>query len=166
MKKLLLWKIQHFFYCLYWYIKTKHYISDTLYSNEFKFVMKKYVNINLKRDWVGRLYGVINPIIDINGNQDLRNVIIEMDDENTNSNQYVRNWIYKQMELISDLFKINKLYDYISLDIEHIGPSSQDNYLVVIDIVARKEMESALKSILKHSILYIMIALFAILVFL
>lgn len=164
MKHFLIWKIYRFLYCLYWYIKSKHYISDTLYNDEFKFVMKRYVNINLKEDWIGRLYGIINPNIDINGHQDLRNVIIEIDDDNTNSDKYVRNWIYKQMELISNLFKINKLYDYISLDIEHVGPINQDNYLVVIDITSRKEMEHALKSMLKHSILYITIALIAIII--
>lgn len=164
MRRLLLWKIQHFFYCLYWYLKAKHYISDTLYSDEFKFVMKRYVNVNLKRDWIGRLYGIINPNIDINGKQDFRNVIIEIDDDNTNSDKYVRTWIYKQMELISTLFKINKLYDYISLDISHVGPDKQDNYLIVIDIVARKEMEHALKSMMKHSILYILIAIVAIVI--
>lgn len=136
------------------YLRDYLYISDTLYSDEFKLVLKRYLHINIKKDWIGRLYGVINPNIDINGNFDINNVIIEIDGDNTNSNEYVKHWVYRQLQLISDLFRIEKLYDYISLSFEHVGPENQDNYLLVFDITARQNFVYNLKKMLKQVILY------------
>ena len=79
---------------VYTYIKDYYYISDTLYSAEFKAVIKRYLYITLSKDWMGRLYGVINPNIDINGKFDFNNTILEIDGENTNNNDYVRHWVY------------------------------------------------------------------------
>ena len=76
--------------------------------------------------------------------------------------QIVKNWVYRQFNLIDNLFKINKLYDYINVDIKHVGPLNADNYLIVIDIVSRKEMAYALKRVLKQTILYMIIALSAV----
>lgn len=142
---------------IYHYITDLSYISDTLYSKEFLAVLKRYLKINVKKDWIGRLYGVINPYIDIDGKIDFNNTIIEIDGDNTNSNEYVKNWIYRQFNLISNLFKIQKLYDYINVEIRPVGPVNGDNYLIVIDIVSRKEMAQVLKRVLKQTILYIIL---------
>ena len=108
------------------------------------------------------MYGVINPYIDIDGKIDFNNTIIEIDGDNTNSNEYVKTWVYRQFNLIDNLFKINKLYDYINVDIKHVGPLNADNYSSVIDVVSRKEMAYALKRVLKQTILYMIIALCAV----
>lgn len=157
-------KIVNVFKSLYDYIHDYNLIGDTLYSDSFKLVIKKYLNINLKKDWLGRLYGIINPDIDINGNYNINNIIIELDDERTNNNDYVKNYIYKQLQLISDLFKINRLYDYINIEIKHVGPVEYDNYLFVIDIVNRQQFTFYLKKILKQLLIYGIIALSVILI--
>lgn len=158
----LTWRLVMLVQSIYRYITDMSYISDTLYSKEFLTVLKQYLRISVKKDWIGRLYGVINPYIDIDGKIDFNNTIIEIDGDNTNSNEYVKNWVYRQFNLIDNLFKINKLYDYINVDIKHVGPLNADNYLIVIDIVSRKEMTYALKRVLKQTILYIIIALCAV----
>lgn len=136
------------------YLRDYLYISDTLYSEEFNLVLKRYLHVNFKKDWIGRVYGVINPNIDINGNFDINNVIIEIDGDNSNSNEYVKHWVYKQLHLISELFKIQKLYDYITLSFEHVGPENQDNYLLVFDLTARQEFVYNLKRFFKQFIIY------------
>ena len=158
----LTWRLVMLVQSIYRYITDMSYISDTLYSKEFLTVLKRYLRISVKKDWIGRLYGVINPYIDIDGKIDFNNTIIEIDGDNTNSNEYVKNWVYRQFNLIDNLFKINKLYDYINVDIKHVGPLNADNYLIVIDIVSRKEMDYALKRVLKQTILYMIIALSAV----
>ena len=75
---------------LYKYSKDYSLISDTLYSDEFKLVLKRYLNADFDKDWIGRLYAVINPVVDINGKVNFNNVIIELDGDNTNSNEYVK----------------------------------------------------------------------------
>ena len=149
----LTWRLVMLVQSIYRYITDMSYISDTLYSKEFLTVLKQYLRISIKKDWIGRLYGVINPYIDIDGKIDFNNTIIEIDG---------KNWVYRQFNLIDNLFKINKLYDYINVDIKHVGPLNADNYLIVIDVVTRKEMTYALKRVLKQTILYMIIALCAV----
>ena len=158
----LTWRLVMLVQSIYRYITDMSYISDTLYSKEFLAVLKQYLRISVKKDWIGRLYGVINPYIDIDGKIDFNNAIIEIDGDNTNSNEYVKTWVYRQFNLIDNLFKINKLYDYINVDIKHVGPLNADNYLIVIDVVSRKEMAYVLKRVLKQTILYMIIALSAV----
>lgn len=158
----LTWRLVMLVQSIYRYITDMSYISDTLYSKEFLTVLKQYLRISIKKDWIGRLYGVINPYIDIDGKIDFNNAIIEIDGDNTNSNEYVKNWVYRQFNLIDNLFKINKLYDYINVDIKHVGPLNADNYLIVIDVVSRKEMTYMLKRVLKQTTLYMIIALCAV----
>lgn len=155
----LTWQLVMLVQSIYRYITDLSYISDTLYSKEFLTVLKQYLRITVKKDWIGRLYGVINPYIDIDGKIDFNNTIIEIDGDNTNSNEYVKNWVYRQFNLIDNLFKINKLYDYINVDIKHVGPLNADNYLIVIDIVSRKEMTYVLKRVLKQILIYVLICL-------
>lgn len=155
----LTWRLVMLVQSIYRYITDMSYISDTLYSKEFLTVLKQYLRISIKKDWIGRLYGVINPYIDIDGKIDFNNTIIEIDGDNTNSNEYVKNWVYRQFNLIDNLFKINKLYDYINVDIKHVGPLNADNYLIVIDVVSRKEMTYMLKCVLKQILIYLLICL-------
>ena len=131
------------------YHKDKKLISDTFYGPAFKKVINQYLKTDLKEDWIGRLYGVVNPTIH-NGELDFNNMIVEIDGDNTNNNEYVKHWVYKQMQLISNLFKIEKLYDYIDIDFSHVGPINMDNYLVVFDIVSRKIKAESGKSLLKR----------------
>lgn len=152
-------KIFGFFKSLYLYAKDYGYVSDIIYSDGFKEMIKQYIHVDLEKDWIGRLYGIINPNIDINGNFNLNNIIIEIDSEYTNNNEYVKTWIYKQLNLIQELFHLENLYNYISLEIKHVGPAIADNYLIIFDIASRKKLGYYLKRILIQSILYILIAL-------
>lgn len=157
----LIYKIYNTISSFILYIKDKSFVSDTLYSNEFKYILKQYLHIDFETDWIGRLYSVINPTINIDGNIDFNNMIIELDDERTNNNDYVKTFIYKQMRLIQSVFKLENsgFFDYIGVDIRHIGPANQDNFLVIFDIVSRTQFVYAIKSMLKQLFIYIILAL-------
>ena len=141
------------------YIKDYNIVAESLYSEAFNKVLLRYLNKQFKKDWIGRLYAVINPNIDINGKLNVNNTIIELDDERTNNQAYVENWIYKQLDLVANVFKIHNMYSYISLGIEHVGPKEHDNYLVVFDITSRIDWLKALKKFFIHLSIYILIAL-------
>lgn len=156
----LLYKIYLNFVLLKEYIYDYDYVSESLYSEAFSRILEKYLNLKVKKDWIGRIYGVINPNLDINGNVNFANTIIEIDDNNTNSNEYVKNWIYKQMNMVKYVFKLDEsgFFDYIGCDIEHVGPKEYDNYLVVFYIVSQKAMLLNLKRLLKQFSVYAIIA--------
>lgn len=152
--KTLTYKFYNCFATLIQYIKDYNIVAESLYSEAFVKVLLRYLNKDFKKDWIGRLYAVINPNIDINGKLNFNNTVIELDDQRTNNQAYVENWIYRQLELVANVFKIHNMYSYISLGIEHVGPKSHDNYLVVFDITARIEFTNAIKSFLKHFLVY------------
>ena len=156
----LLYKIYLNFILLKEYIEDYDYVSESFYSEAFSRILEKYLNLKVKKDWIGRIYGVINPNLDINGNVNFANTIIEIDDNNTNSNEYVKNWIYKQMNMVKYVFKLDEsgFFDYIGCDIEHVGPKEYDNYLVVFYIVSQKAMLQNLKRLLKQFSVYAIIA--------
>lgn len=149
---------------LWYYIKSYDYIHDTLYSDDFNNIIEKYLHVKLQKDWIGRLYGVINPNIDIKGNFDISANVIEIDGANTNNNEYVKTWIYRQMNMVAQLFKIHKLYDYISMEITHVGPMNGDNYLIVFDMVDRQEFTKNLKKLSIHSIIYLVLIAIALII--
>lgn len=156
----LIYKIYLNFVLLKEYIYDYDYVSESLYSEAFSKILEKYLNLKVKKDWIGRIYGIINPNLDINGNVNFANTIIEIDDNNTNSNEYVKNWIYKQMNMVKYVFKLDEsgFFDYIGCDIEHVGPKEYDNYLVVFYIVSQKAMLQNLKRLLKQFSIYAIIA--------
>lgn len=139
---------------IYIYISDYNYISDAFYGDGFKQIIKKYLNIDLQKDWIGRLYGIINPTIDIDGNFNINNVIIEIDGELTNNNEYVKSWLYKQLYLVQNLFNFNNFYNYISMDLQHVGPSIGDNYLVVFDIASRQNIGKYFWKLIIQLIIY------------
>ena len=137
-KKSLIYKVIDMFESLYYYVKHYNTIKDILYGDEFKKLLKEYINIDIRKDWIGRLYGVINPNIDKDGKLDVNNTIIEIDGYNTNSNVYVKNWLYKQMYTV--------------------GTLDQHNYLVIFDIASRQIFVESLKRVIKHTLFYGIIA--------
>ena len=136
------------------YRKTRNAIKDVFYGEDFPMVIKRYLNVDLDKDWLGRLYGVINPNVDIHGNLNVNNVIIEIDGNNTNTDEYVKTWIYKQLSMMGQLFNMRNLYTNINMEIEHVGPEDQDNYLIIFDIVDRGIMTTAFKKLMKTLTIY------------
>ena len=139
----------------------KKLFGETFYGGMFAFLANKYLNIELAKDWIGRMYGVINPNTDINGNFNPGTVIIELDGENTNSNEYVNTWIYKQLRLMSSIYSFKEMYNAITVDIKHVGPENQDNYLVVFDFESRQNKAKWRKKTLLRTGFWILIAAIA-----
>ncbi len=140
------------------YRKVRRAVKDVFYSNDFKMVVKRYLNLDLDEDWLGRLYGVINPNVDIDGNFNVNNVIIEIDGNNTNTDEYVKTWLYRQLSLMGQLFNMKNLYSNINMEMEHVGPIDQDNYLVIFEIANRPEMAESFKKLMRTTIAYMGIA--------
>lgn len=165
-KNLLIYKIGAFFVAFVTYVKTRIKVSDTFYHEGFKELVKRYLGIDIKKDWIGRLYGIANPNINMKGNLDFNNTIIEIDGDNTNSTEYVKVWMHRQLRLMRELFDLSKLYDYINVEITHVGPLTHDNYLIVFDLTDRIDMAKKFKSMFWHAFTYGVIALIVLLIIL
>lgn len=168
-RKTLLGRISTTISSLYRYLKIKSTIGEFIKSKEFQDILSKYLNTEFDEDWIGRLYGVINPYIDINDNLNVSSVIVSIDGEQTNTKDQVEHWISKQLSLIYQLFKLQKvdmfnLFQEITIDLKHVGPKNHENYLIILDLVQRKDFANKFKKMLIHfgiySILIIIILMF------
>lgn len=133
------------------YIKDKNTVKKVFYSDDFKLILNTYLNTNFKNDWIGRIYGVINPNININGKIDFSNTIIELNDEYSNDDVYVNNWIYRQLNLMNNALKIkdSSFFDYVGMSIEKIEPMNQNNYLIIFQVASQAVLFDAIKHFLK-----------------
>ena len=143
---------------IYIYIKDYNTVSEIFYGDGFKRMLKKYINIDVQKDWIGRLYGIINPNIDIEGNFNINNIVMEFDDNLSNNNEYVAHWLHKQLLLMEELFSLNNFYNYISLEITPVGPVIGDNYLIIFDIASRKNISKYFNQSILQILIYAIIA--------
>lgn len=148
---------------VYWtccYIKDWSTVNESLHGNAFRSLLKNYLKMDSRIDWLGRVYGVVNPAINEKGEFDYNGMVFELDGINTNTETWVENWLYKQMILVNNVFDVQKtgFFDIIDAQVKHVGPENADNYLVIFDIASRKEMCRRWKRVIIQCIYYIIIA--------
>lgn len=142
-----------------YYIKDWNEVEESFHGRAFFMLLKKYLRMDPRIDWLGRVYGVVNPAITEDGTFDYNGMVFEMDGINTNNNTWVENWLYKQMILVTNVFDMQKsgMFDIIDVKVTHVGPENADNHLVVFDIASRKQMARFWKRTVWQSILYLTI---------
>lgn len=144
---------------IYWtfcYIKDWRLVEESLHGDGFRSLLKHYLKMDSRIDWLGRVYGVVNPAINEKGEFDYNGMVFELNGVNTNNQTWVENWLYKQMILVNNIFDVQKtgFFDIIDANVKHVGPENADNYLIVFDIASRKEMVRRWKRVLLQSIGY------------
>lgn len=85
--------------------------------------LSRILGVECKRDWVGRLYMVVNPIVQ-NMETDGNVVVYDID-----NNIIVEAWIMKNLNLIRRFIVNNSLFDILTYSIKKID--DDENYLVV-----------------------------------
>ena len=148
---------------IYWtfcYIKDWRLVEESLHGDGFRSLLKHYLKMDSRIDWLGRVYGVVNPAINEKGEFDYNGMVFELNGVNTNNKTWVENWLYKQMILVNNIFDVQKtgFFDIIDANVKHVGPENADNYLIVFDIASRKEMVRRWKRVLLQGIGYAAVA--------
>ena len=148
---------------IYWtfcYIKDWRLVEESLHGDGFRSLLKHYLKMDSRIDWLGRVYGVVNPAINEKGDFDYNGMVFELNGVNTNNQTWVENWLYKQMILVNNIFDVQKtgFFDIIDANVKHVGPENADNYLIVFDIASRKEMVRRWRRVLLQGIGYTTVA--------
>ena len=148
---------------IYWtfcYIKDWRLVEESLHGDGFHSLLKHYLKMDSRIDWLGRVYGVVNPAINEKGDFDYNGMVFELNGVNTNNQTWVENWLYKQMILVNNIFDVQKtgFFDIIDANVKHVGPENADNYLIVFDIASRKEMVRRWRRVLLQGIGYTTVA--------
>ena len=91
--------------------------------------LSKLLGTTLKKDWIGRIYTVINPNI-TNGVYDQTTQVFEYGEGGLNNESYIERWIMQRLNIASDFIKINNLFDILTYNIKKLD--NYDNYLFVL----------------------------------
>lgn len=116
-------------------VLNKIYVGENLIKN-----LSGLFGVECRKDWVGRLYMVVNPILQ-NIESDGNTLIYDQDDT-----QMVEAWVMKNLELSRNFVLSNQLFDMLTYTIERLD--DDDNYLVVFKNIAFDDFIKTCKRIL------------------
>jgi hypothetical protein len=86
---------------------------------------------NFKIDWIGRVYTVINPNLNNDGEFDINTQIFEYDENGLNNKAHVERWIMQRLNIAANFIQTNNLFDLLTYDIKRLD--EYDNYLLIIE---------------------------------
>lgn len=138
------------FLAILYYIYKLLFLNNNLNSiyKEENFIEKLslILNINIKKDWVGRLYGIINPTTQLS-DEDSSLLVFEMKENGKWSiDSFIEEWIYKKLNILNSLLVETQMLDLLYINIKHVGPEDYTNYLITFT----PYQFSNLKYYLKH----------------
>lgn len=122
---------------IYNYIKIQKLLNKIYDGEKIEKNLSKIFGVECKRDWVGRLYMVVNPIL-----QDIEtggNTLIYDRDEKV----VIEGWVMKNLELIRQFVVNNAMFDLLSYDIKRID--DDENYLIVFKNIYFDDMKRLVK---------------------
>lgn len=122
--------IYRFFKYLFLNIKYTKILSK-VYDNEN--IIENLSNLfksQFKKDWIGRLYTVINPNL-LGDDFDINTIIYEYDETGLNNNAFVERWIMGKLNIAQSFIQTNNLFDLLTYKIEKLD--EYDNYLFIIE---------------------------------
>jgi hypothetical protein len=105
-------------------ILNKVYKDENILQN-----LSSLFQTEFKKDWIGRIYTVINPHIQ-NGVYDPNVQIYEYGENGLDNSIYVQNWIMERLNVASKFIQAQNLFDLLTYEIKKID--EYDNYLFII----------------------------------
>ena len=90
--------------------------------------LSKMFGVELKQDWIGRVYTVINPYV-VDGKYDPTSTVYELGNDNP-TDQVVEKFIMERLNAARGFIRANNLFDLLTYKIERLD--DYDNYLFVM----------------------------------
>lgn len=113
------------------YLQNRKYqkILDKVYEDDQIIAKLSFaLGSQFRRDWIGRLYTVINPAIK-DGKYDYTQVY-EYVQEGYDTTEHAQQWIVDRLTAIEAVIQTNNLFDVLSFNIEKLD--DEGNYLFVV----------------------------------
>lgn len=129
--------IYNFFKNLILNIKYTRLIKKVYKDENIISGLSELFKTEFKMDWVGRLYTIINPNIDENGNYSPNSQIFEYDENGLNNDKMVEQWVMERMVIVSNFIKVNNLFELLTYSIKKLD--KYDNYLFIIEPITLQD---------------------------
>lgn len=102
------------------------------------------LGVQFKRDWVGRIYAIINPNIK-DGKYNPEQVYEFNFNGDPDNTQYIEEWAFSRMQLVKNFIHTENLFELFEYDITHVGDY---NYLVVLTPLTWKPLMKRFKNMI------------------
>ena len=117
---------------VYKFLKEKSILNKVLKQEQFVEKLSLLTQISFKKDWIGRIYGVFNPNINIPKNEQ----ILYQDDITQQyylDNYAVHKFLMQRMNILEKFIHTNNLFEVLFLDIKDLSDKGYiGNYLIII----------------------------------
>lgn len=128
---------QLFLHIKYSRILRKVYKEENLLEN-----LSKLFGTKFDIDWIGRIYTVINPLVN-DGEYDQNTIIYEYGDAGMNTNAFVERIIMQKLQIADNFIKANNLFDLLTYRIEEIDDNG--NYLFIMQPITSTDLKDYVK---------------------
>ena len=118
--------IYRFFKYLFLNIKYTKILSKVYDNENIIENLSKLFKTQFKKDWIGRLYTVINPNL-MGDDFDINTIIYEYDESGLNNYAFVERCIMSKLNIAQSFIQTNNLFDLLTYKIEKLD--EYDNYL-------------------------------------
>lgn len=95
--------------------------------------LSRIFKTNFKTDWIGRVYAVLNPNLDENGQYSPNTQIFEYGEDGLNNERMVEQWVMERLTVISNFIQTNNLFELLTYSIKKLD--KYDNYLFILEPV-------------------------------
>lgn len=140
--------IYKFFKNLFLNIKYSKIIKKVYKEEHLLEGLSSIFKANFKTDWIGRVYAVLNPNLDENGQYSPNTQIFEYGSDGLNNDRMVEQWVMEKMVIISDFIRTNNLFEILTYSLKRID--KYDNYLFILEPIT---LQDCLKSSKRFAIL-------------
>ena len=114
---------------LYLNIKYTSLLNKIYKDENLLYKFSQLFEVEFKKDWVGRIYTVINPNI-LNNELDVNTQIFEYGENGLTNKPYIEKYIMTKLNLIKSFIMANNLFDLLTYEIVELD--KYDNYLIVL----------------------------------
>lgn len=121
-------------------ILNKVYKEENLISN-----LSELFESEFKRDWLGRLYTVVNPNIK-DGKYDQSNQVFEYGEDGLNNEVYVERIIMQKLNIAEKFITNNNLFELLTYEIRKLD--EYDNYLFIVKPITLDSMLISTKNLI------------------
>lgn len=124
------------------YIKHRKVINQMIKAENLMQNMGELFKTRFRQDWIGRIYTVINPVV--NGN--INDIIIEYDTEGANIRSYINKYVMDRMIAVNNFIINHELFDILTYDIKQLDDDY--NFLFVMTPIAWFDFKHSIKRVL------------------
>lgn len=123
---------------IYLHIKYNRIIQKVYKDENLIDGLSELLNANVRKDWFGRLYMVLNPNL-----IKMTDQIYEVTDKGLNNSAFVEKWIMERFIVLEKFIKANNLFDLLTYSLKQID--EQGNYLLILEPITFKDYFKTLK---------------------